>query len=159
LFLREFDRSAAAPYNLPMLSIELKREDVAQRLHEHGISPTHQRVEIAHALFSRQQHLSADQLFAMVNEHKFESSKATVYNTLNLLVEKGLVREVVVDASRTFYDPNTSPHFHLYDVGTGQLSDIDAHDVRIAGLPPLPQGMQFEGLDLIVRARSSVSSE
>jgi Fur family iron response transcriptional regulator len=124
-----------------------------EALRAHGINPTHQRIEIAYALFSRQEHLSADQVMGIVNERHSETSKATVYNTLNLFVEKGLIHEVIVDPSRVFYDPNTDAHYHLYDVQSGKLTDISAADVRISGLPELPQGMVTEGMDVIIRIR------
>jgi Fur family iron response transcriptional regulator len=90
---------------------------------------------------------------AFVNTSHSETSKATVYNTLKLFLDKGLVREVIVDPSKVFYDPNTSAHHHLYEVDSGKLSDIDAGSVQISGLPPLPDGMVTEGIDLIVRVR------
>jgi Fur family iron response transcriptional regulator len=130
------------------------REDVTQVLRDHGVTPTRQRVEIAHALYSRGEHLSADRLLAIVNERAFEVSKATVYNTLNLFVEKNLVREVIVDPSRVFYDPNTSAHHHLYDVATGELTDIDESTLTVSGVPELPPGVSVEGVDVIVRIRS-----
>ena len=77
-----------------------------------------------------------------------------MYNSLNLFVEKGLIREVIVDPDRVFYDPNTSPHYHIYNVETGALTDVDATDVRIEGLPALPEGMVTEGLDIIIRVRN-----
>jgi Fur family iron response transcriptional regulator len=129
------------------------RDNLADTLRVHDINPTHQRIEIAYALFSRQEHLSADQVMAIVNERHSETSKATVYNTLNLFVAKGLIREVIVDPNRVFYDPNTEPHYHLYDVQSGQLTDISAHDVRISGLPEVPEGMVSEGMDVIIRVR------
>ncbi len=129
------------------------RDNLAEALRAHGINPTHQRIEIAHALFSRHEHLSADQILTIVNERHSESSKATVYNTLNLFVEKGLIREVIVDPNRVFYDPNTDPHYHMYDVRSGRLTDISAADVRISGLPALPEGMVTEGMDIIIRVR------
>jgi Fur family iron response transcriptional regulator len=131
------------------------RDNLAAELRAHGINPTHQRIEIAYALFSRQEHLSADQVMAIVNERHSETSKATVYNTLNLFVEKGLVREVIVDPSRVFYDPNTEAHYHMYDVQSGRLTDIAADSVRISGLPALPEGMVTEGMDVIIRVRSA----
>ena len=131
------------------------RDNLAEVLRGHGINPTHQRIEIAHALHSRQEHLSADQVLAIVNKRHPETSRATVYNTLKLFVEKRLIREVIVDPSRVFYDPNTRPHYHLYDVETGKLTDIDASAVRISGLPDLPQGVVTEGMDIIIRVRSS----
>ncbi len=129
------------------------REEIAGMLREHGITPTHQRMEIAQVLFARQEHLSADQILAMVNARHAETSKATVYNTLRLFLEKKLVRELIVDPARIVYDPNTAPHHHLYDVVSGQLTDIPAGDIRVLGLPPLPPGVETEGVDIIVRTR------
>jgi Fur family transcriptional regulator, iron response regulator len=134
------------------------RDNLADALRAHGINPTHQRIEIAHALYSRHEHLSADQVLAIVNQRHPETSRATVYNTLNLFVEKRLIREVIVDPSRVFYDPNTSAHYHIYDVETGKLIDIDAAEVRIEGLPPLPAGMMTEGMDIIIRVRRAQDS-
>ena len=131
------------------------RDNLADKLRQHGINPTHQRIEIAHALFSHQSHLSADQVMAIVNEKHSETSKATVYNTLNLFRQKNLVREVIVDPSKVFYDPNTDPHYHIYNVETGELTDIDASRVNISGLPELPGGVICEGMDVIVRVRSA----
>ena len=129
------------------------RDSLAEKLRAHGITPTHQRIEIAHALFSRREHLSADQIMAIVNERHSETSKATVYNTLNLFLEKKLIREVIVDPNKVFYDPNTCVHYHMYDVETGELTDIDAKAIRVSGLPALPQGMVNEGMDIVIRVR------
>lgn len=131
------------------------REQVVDLLKAHDIQATHQRVEIALALFAGSAHLCADQVLSMVNETQPETSRATVYNTLKLLVSKGLVREVIADPSRIFYDPNTHPHYHLYDSRTGELTDIDASHVQITGFPQLPDGMVTEGVDVIVRVRSA----
>jgi Fur family iron response transcriptional regulator len=131
------------------------RDNMADVLRAHGINPTHQRIEIAHALFSRREHLSADQILAIVNGRHAETSKATVYNTLNLFLEKKLIREVIVDPSKVFYDPNTMPHHHFYNIDTGELTDIDAGPIAISGLPELPDGMVTEGVDIIVRVRSA----
>jgi Fur family iron response transcriptional regulator len=138
-----------------MNPVHYTRDNLADKLRLHGINPTHQRIEIAYALFSRQSHLSADQVMAIVNEKHSETSKATVYNTLNLFREKSLVREVIVDPSKVFYDPNTEPHYHIYNIETGELTDIDASKVHISGLPELPGGVVCEGMDVIVRVRSA----
>jgi Fur family transcriptional regulator, iron response regulator len=129
------------------------REAVAERLRMHDITPTHQRVEIAHVLFERQEHLSADRILALVNARCAEASKATVYNTLKLFLDKGLVRELVVDPTKVFYDPNTEPHHHFYDVVSGELTDIPADAIHITGLPPLPPGTVSEGVDVFIRTR------
>lgn len=131
------------------------RDALVEMLRRHDVNPTHQRIEIALALFSRGEHLSADQLLAIVNDRHFETSKATVYNTLNLFLEKKLIREVIVDPNKVFYDPNTEPHHHLYDIDTGELTDVDASRIQISGLPQLPDGMVTEGIDVIIRVRSA----
>ena len=130
-----------------------RREEIADLLRGHGITPTHQRMQIAQVMFARQEHLSADQILSMVNARHAETSKATVYNTLKLFLEKKLVRELIVDPDRIVYDSNTAPHHHFYDVVTGQLTDIPAGDVRVLGLPQLPSGVQTECVDIIVRTR------
>src|SRR5713101_7314538 len=129
------------------------RENIAQLLRRHGITPTHQRMEIAYVLFARREHLSADQILKWVNSRYAETSRATVYNTLKLFLEKKLIRELVVDPTKVVYDPNTEPHHHLYDVVTGRLTDIPAGTIRVAGLLPLPAGTVTEGVDIIIRTR------
>ena len=133
------------------------RENLPDLLRAHGITPTHQRIEIANAIFLRGEHLSAERIFALVNDRACETSKATVYNTLNLFREKKLIREVIVDPSRVFYDPNMAPHHHFYNVDTGALTDIDARDIQVTGLPALPQGMAVEGIDIVVRVKSGAT--
>lgn len=122
-------------------------------LRAHGVNPTHQRIEIAYVLFEKRQHLSADQILAAVNARHAEASKATVYNTLRLFLDKRLVRELIVDPNKVFYDPNTSVHHHFYDIVSGELTDIPASGVRIDGLPQLPPGNVTDGIDIIVRTR------
>ena len=131
----------------------VSRQGIAEALRMNGITPTHQRIEIAHVLFERKEHLSADQVLALVNAKFAETSKATVYNTLKLLVEKRLIRELIVDPARVVYDPNTAPHHHFYDVETGRLTDVFAEGVNVTGLPPLPAGTVEEGVDIIIRTR------
>lgn len=133
--------------------MQYTRDNLADKLRAHGINPTHQRIEIAYALFSRHEHLSADQVMAIVNERHSETSKATVYNTLNLFLEKMLIREVIVDPNKVFYDPNTEPHYHMYDLQSGRLTDIHAADIKVTGLPELPPGIVTEGMDIIIRVR------
>lgn len=130
------------------------REMLESRLSQCGIQPTQQRLQIAQVLFQQPQHLSADQLLAKLNLQRPLASKATVYNTLNLFVQEGLIREVIVDPTKVFYDPNTHPHHHFYNVDTGELMDIDAESVAIGDLPTPPAGTRTEGVDLIVRVRN-----
>ena len=128
------------------------RDAIAQLLCDHHIIPTQQRVDIASVLLIRQQHLTADRLLDEVNTaHNGAVSKATVYNTLSLFVEKGLIREVIVEAGRVFYDSNTAPHHHVYNLDSGEITDFPADDVRILGLPDLPEGAEVA--DIVVRVR------
>ena len=130
--------------------------DLAAKILESGaVKPTRQRLAIARVLFACHQHLSADQVMTLANQNGAELSKATVYNTLKLFVEKRLIREVIVDPNKVFYDSNTGPHHHFYDIQTGEIIDIDAAEITVAGLPPLPEGKIAEGVDVIIRMRSS----
>lgn len=133
---------------------ETTREALVETLRRRNVNPTHQRIEIAYALFSQGAHLSADQIMARVNGRHPATSKATVYNTLKLFVAKGLIREVIVDPNKVFYDPNTEAHHHLYNVDTGELIDVAAADITVSRLPPLPPGVVPEGIDVIVRVRA-----
>jgi Fur family iron response transcriptional regulator len=130
-------------------------QDVAQLLRKQGINPTQQRVEIAQIMLARPQHLSADQLLDIVNRERATVSKATVYNTLRLFVQHGLIHEVIVDPSKVFYDSNTGAHHHIYNVDTGMLMDIDADRINLSAMPPLPEGTVAEGVDVIIRVRNS----
>lgn len=132
----------------------LDARQVMSLLTRHDIQPTQQRVQIARVLFARDQHLSADDVLRLVNEDSARVSKATVYNTLGLFASKGLVREVIVDPSRVFYDPNTTPHHHFYNVDTGTLTDIDSQECALTHLPVPPEGTVTDGVDIIIRVRN-----
>ena len=131
----------------------LSNDTVERLLQEHGILPTQQRLLIAGVLLERQQHLSADQVMHLVNGEEHLVSKATVYNTLGLFARHGLIREVIVDPARVFYDSNTSSHHHFYNVDTGELTDIDSGSMEITGFPVTPAGTVAAGVDIIIRVR------
>lgn len=132
----------------------LTRGEVIDAMRKKGVNPTQQRVEIAQVLFSRPQHVSAEQVLAMVNKQRPVASKATIYNTLGLFASKGLVREVIVDPTKVFYDPTMSPHHHFYNVDTGQLLDVDPGCVVMGQLPQLPPGTVAEGVDVVIKVRN-----
>jgi Fur family iron response transcriptional regulator len=138
------------------LESKTSREQVSEILRAYGITPTHQRMEIAQVMFEKRWHPSADEILAAVNVRYAETSKATVYNTLKLFLEKRLIRELIVDPNKVFYDSNTSEHHHFYDVESGKITDIAAAGIRIDGLPPLPAGMVAAGIDIIVRTRPAL---
>ncbi|MDH3338986.1 MAG: transcriptional repressor [Gammaproteobacteria bacterium] len=123
---------------------------------KHGILPTPQRVKIASILFERPQHLSADHIIEQLKVSGSGVSKATVYNTLNLFSERGLVKEVMVDPVRKFYDSTTHPHHHFYNVDSGELSDIPDEQVSFQNLPELPEGTERESVEVLIKVRDRV---
>jgi Fur family iron response transcriptional regulator len=127
--------------------------DIGQVLQHHGAQPTAQRLALAEVLFARPQHLSADDVLKAAADAGIRVSKATVYNTLNLFVRCGLVREVNVDGQRVYYDSTTRPHHHFFNVDTGELTDIPSEGVRLAALPELPPGTEPDSVEIVVRIR------
>ena len=131
----------------------MTRSGVRTLIENHDILATPQRVEIAHILLERPQHLSAEQIIERLKASDSGVSKATVYNTLNLFSERGIVKEVMVDPVRKFYDSTTRPHHHFYNVDSGELSDIPDEEVRFDDLPELPEGTTRESVEVLIRVR------
>ena len=131
----------------------LDEDQAAMRLRDYDILPTQQRVQIARVLLTGDQHLSADQVLDLVKASGCRVSKATVYNTLNLFSERGLVKEVMVDPVRKFYDSTTHPHHHFYNVDSGHLSDIPDELVLFQDLPELPEGTERESIEVLIKVR------
>lgn len=128
--------------------------DIARKLADAGIPLTSQRLLIACELFAEHCHLSADELLVRVSQLTPDISRATVYNTLNLFCQRGLIRELVIDNGKRVYDSNTEPHQHYYNSDTGELSDV-CQPLALAGnLPDLPPGTELERVDIIVRVRN-----
>jgi Fur family iron response transcriptional regulator len=127
------------------------KSKVVKMLTDRGISPTQQRLKIGMVLFNKNQHLSADQVLEMVNTEGNIASKATIYNTLGLFARKGLIREVIVDSTKVFYDSNTQPHHHFYNIDSGTLHDVDAGQLQITGLPTPPDAAVIKDVDVIIR--------
>ena len=105
--------------NFPM-----QHNEIVALLQQHKISPTRQRVEIAEFIFKQPQHLSAEIILEGVIAAGNRVSRATVYNTMGLFARKGVVNEVLIDRERVFYDSNTDAHQHIYNVDTGELTDV-----------------------------------
>lgn len=129
------------------------RQQITALLDKHGVIPTRQRVDIAGLLLGRTQHLTADQVLHQLRLRGSGASKATVYNTLGLLARKGLIRELVIDPGRIVYDSNLAPHYHLFNVDTGELTDVLSDAIEIDGLVDLPPGTEAVGVDIVVRVR------
>lgn len=136
------------------ISYPLERSDVVSMLQHFKISPTRQRVEIAEFLFQRPQHLSAEKILDGVTSAGNRVSRATVYNTMGLFASKGVVREVLIDRERVFYDSNTEVHQHLYNVDTGELTDVYDAEVEMVSEPALPEGLKIIDTDVVFKVTS-----
>lgn len=134
----------------------MQRDEVSKLLSRHGLQVTSQRLDIAEYVLSKPQHVSADQILAALRKRGSQVSKATVYNTMNLFSARGLVRTVEVDSDRQYYDSTTEPHHHFYNVDTGELIDIPANLVELALGTALPEGTEQDGIEVVIRVRSSV---
>jgi Fur family iron response transcriptional regulator len=148
-------------YNFRMNSLNkndqkfpLSRSEVVLLLQQHGVTPTRQRVEIAGFMYQRPQHLSAEKILEGVNSEGHRVSRATVYNTMGLFTEKGLVREVLIDRERVFYDSNISEHFHIYDLDNGELRDVMDAQAQLISAPDLPEGVRIVDTDIIFKVSS-----
>lgn len=132
----------------------MSRLDIQGKLRAHGVLPTAQRIEVAELIFSKPQHLCADQIIDRLHRQGSGVSKATVYNCLKVFSDAGLVKELNVDGARKVYDSTTAAHHHFYHVETGELTDIPEEEVRITDLPPLPKGTERDGVEVLIRIRN-----
>jgi Fur family iron response transcriptional regulator len=132
----------------------MSRSSIRTVFDSYGILPTPQRLEIADILLQRPQHLSADQIIELLRRNKSAVSKATVYNTLKLFSEHGLVKECMVDPVRKFYDSTTYAHHHFYNVDTGELSDIPDAQVSFEDFPDMPYGTERDSVEVLIKVRN-----
>ncbi len=134
----------------------MRNEDLVSLLESRGVTPTEQRLEVGRVVLQRPQHISADEILAEVNRECSRVSKATVYNTLKLFVECGLLREINVDPTRMLYDSTTRPHYHFYNVDTGELRDVEPGSFEISAMPRLPEGTVEDSVEVVIRVRNRV---
>jgi Fur family transcriptional regulator, iron response regulator len=147
-------RFAGRGYNPTVLA----SPDFESRLTACGIRSTAQRTQIAALLLAAPQHLSAEQILARLRDAGARVSKATVYNTLKLFAAHGLIRELCVDGTRAWYDSNIDAHYHFHDVEAGALIDVAVPEVEFSRLPSPPPGMEFAGIDLVIRLRRKTTA-
>lgn len=121
-------------------------------LREAGLRPTRQRLGLARILFDKgDRHVTAEQLHSEASESSLRVSLATIYNTLHQFTEAGLLREVVVEPGRSYFDTNTSDHHHFFHEQSGYLQDIPGSAIAVGQLPPPPEGTEVQRVDIIVR--------
>jgi Fur family transcriptional regulator, iron response regulator len=135
--------------------------DGVARLHRAGLRPTRQRQALAALLFGapgqpvEDRHVTAEDLHMEARDRDLRVSLATVYNTLHQFTRAGLLREVVVDSGRSYFDTNTSDHHHFYLVDGAMLTDIPGPDIEMAAIPSAPVGMEVERVEVVIRLRKS----
>lgn len=125
-----------------------------ERLREVGLRPTRQRLALSKLLFENgNRHVTAEQLHAQAMDTGVRVSLATIYNTLHQFTAAGLLREVVVEPGRSYFDTNTSDHHHFFFAESGELEDIPSDDLIVSRIPDPPQGATVDRIDVTVRLR------
>lgn len=148
------------------MTTERRYTALIECLKQAGLRPTRQRLALAKLLFdpgeaaavyehSRDRHITAEQLHDEAVSAGQPVSLATVYNTLHQFTEAGLLREVVVEPGRSYFDTNVTDHHHFFFEGSGRLVDIPGDEVRLADIPPPPPGSTIRRVDVIVRLSES----
>jgi Fur family iron response transcriptional regulator len=145
-------RAAAPGRSLAGCPVHALRE----RLRGVGLRPTRQRTSLGWLLFAKgDRHVSAEILYEEAMKARVPVSLATVYNTLHQFTEVGLLREVAVDGSKTWFDTNADTHHHFFVEGENRLIDVEAADVGVCHLPPVPEGYEIARVDVVVRLRKT----
>jgi Fur family transcriptional regulator, iron response regulator len=128
--------------------------DVNEMLQAAGLRPTRQRMALGWLLFGKgARHLTAEMLYEEATLAKVPVSLATVYNTLNQLTDAGLLRQVSVDGTKTYFDTNVSTHHHFYLENNHELVDIPDPHLMLQKMPEIPEGYEIARVDMVVRLR------
>lgn len=143
---------------LPMVSAPRPGEGrgscVTGLLRKAGLRPTRQRIALAALLFGKgHRHISAEALFEEAVGSRVPVSLATVYNTLHQFTEAGLLRELAVDGSKSYFDTNVDDHHHFFVEGENVMMDVPGHSVGIDRLPEPPEGFEIARVDVLVRLK------
>jgi Fur family iron response transcriptional regulator len=141
---------------MPNKKQDEERAVAVGRLKAAKLRPTRQRIALAGLLFRHgDRHLSAEALHDEAKTAGVPVSLATVYNTLHQFTQAGLLRQVVVEPARSYFDTNTGDHQHFYSEEDGSLIDIPGEAIAVSGVPQPPRGTQVERVDVVIRIRRS----
>lgn len=125
---------------------------IAERLKQAGLRTTKQRVALGALLFGKgDRHVTAEMLHDEAVRDAIPVSLATVYNTLHQFTEAGLLREVAIEGAKTYFDTNTSDHYHFYFEHDGGLMDVHSDTIQVLAVPEPPAGMRVSRIDVLVR--------
>jgi len=128
--------------------------DVKAKLRDVGLRPTRQRMALGWILLAKgDRHLTAEMLYEEASKAKVPVSLATVYNTLHQFTEVGLLRQVAVDGSKTYFDTNVTEHHHFFVEGENALVDIPDADAIVGKMPVAPAGFEISRVDVVVRLK------
>jgi Fur family iron response transcriptional regulator len=139
---------------MPNLKTKQAQAELIQKLRHAGLRPTRQRVALGTLLFQgRHRHVTPEILHQETIAIGALVSLATVYNTLHQFTDAGLLCQGAVDVDHSYFDTNTEPHQHFYIEDERLLIDIPGSDIRVAGVPSLPAGTNFDRVDVVVRLK------
>lgn len=125
---------------------------VLEQLRSVNLRPTRQRLALAKLLFEKpDRHLTAEMLHNEAAAEGARVSLATVYNTLHQFTDVGLLREIVVDAGRSYFDTNTGEHHHYFYETDGRLEDVPAQEFTLSRMPQPPAGTEIRRIDVVIR--------
>jgi Fur family iron response transcriptional regulator len=128
--------------------------DVKAMLRQVGLRPTRQRMALGWILFAKgERHLTAEMLYEEAVRARVPVSLATIYNTLHQFTEVGLLRQVAIEGTKTYFDTNTSAHHHFFMEDVSELVDIPTTDVIVGKTPDAPEGYEISHIDVVVRLR------
>ena len=137
------------------MTLERPYSKPLEQLSSVGLRPTSQRMILAKLLFDgTRRHVTAEMLHDEVLKSQKKVSLATIYNTLHLFTKLDLLREIIVDSDCSYFDTNTTNHYHFYREDTRELIDIDGSDIQIGHLPKPPEGSQITRVDMVVRTKT-----
>lgn len=135
--------------------VYMSKAHIQSLLEQHGLRNTRQRIAIADLLLGdgEDKHVTAEWVAEQLASQDQPMALATVYNTLNSFVDAGLLRQLNGAGDSTLFDTNTRPHHHFLNETSGELTDIETEDVKLVGLPPLPEGKTLSGVDVVIRIK------
>ncbi|MEQ8319493.1 MAG: Fur family transcriptional regulator [Rhodospirillales bacterium] len=134
------------------MSTQKRYAPIIDKLRNAGLRPTRQRIALGELMFrGEDRHVSAEMLHNEAQKARVSVSLATVYNTLHQFTQAGLLREIAVEAGRSYFDTNTSDHHHFYFENDGHLEDVKSDEVVVSSLPTPPRGARISRVDVVIR--------
>ena len=128
-------------------------DNLASLLIEKGITPTKQRLELASLIFDKNQHFTASNLLAKVQKAGFGISQATVYNTLWLFEQRGMLKTIDMHNDCKFYDTNLTSHHHIFNTESNTITDISNNEIEFSKLPEIPNSLEVEQTEVLIKVK------